>query len=139
MTMANMARLQTAFADNEDVALLSHSVTPDADSVPALLAFAERMDAVSSKWYLVTGDRERLYDLGKNSYFASEDLGEPSLRDSMDLEEDTFLHTESFFLIDRNRRIRGVYNGMNKAAVTQLIADARVLLGDVAGGALPAC
>lgn len=124
MTMANMARLQKAFADDEDVMLLSHSVTPDKDSVASLQAFADKMSALSSKWHLATGEREQIYRLGKDFYFAEEDLGEVILQDER---EEAFLHTESFFLIDENRYIRGVYNGMNTASVSQLIEDIRLL------------
>lgn len=124
MTMSNMAKVQKAFEEDEDILFLSHSVTPEKDSVAALQAFAQKMHALSSKWYLVTGDREQIYNLGKNFYFAEEDLGETDQVESRDA---AFLHTESFFIIDQDRRIRGVYNGMNTASVTQLIADVRAL------------
>jgi protein SCO1/2 len=124
MTMANMGRLQQAFADDENVMLLSHSVTPEKDSVEALKVFAEQTRVLSSKWYLVTGAREQIYNLGKNFYFAEEDLGEQVLDETRD---EAFLHTESFFLIDEDRHIRGVYNGMNTASVTQLMEDVRTL------------
>lgn len=124
MTMSNMARLQQAFEDDEDILLLSHSVTPEKDSVSALQAFAEKMHALSSKWYLATGERDQIYTLGKHFYFAEEDLGE---LDADQTRDQAFLHTESFFLIDQDRRIRGVYNGMNTASVTQLIADVHAL------------
>lgn len=124
MTMGNMARLQEAFEYDKDVVLLSHSVTPEKDSVDALIAFAEKTKALSSKWYLATGTRDHIYDLGKNFYFAEEDLG---LEEQVDLRGQAFLHTESFFLIDQNRHIRGVYNGMNTASVTQLISDIKHL------------
>ncbi|MEM6645489.1 MAG: SCO family protein, partial [Bacteroidota bacterium] len=75
MTMANMARVQAAFADEDEVLLISHSVTPERDSVAILHAFAERMQALNDRWYLVTGEREQIYQLGKYSYFADEDLG----------------------------------------------------------------
>ncbi len=124
MTTANMARVQAAFADNDAVVMLSHSVTPEADSVSALKEFADHTAALSSKWHLVTGARSALYNLGKNAYFADEDLGEanPDLDPAQ-----AFLHTESFYLLDSARRIRGVYNGMNTASVTQLIEDIRTL------------
>ena len=124
MTMGNMSRLQDEFADDEDILLVSHSVTPEKDSVAALQAFADQMHVLTSKWHLLTGDREQIYDLGKNFYFAEEDLGEIAPAKTRD---EAFLHTESFFLIDENRHIRGVYNGMNTASVTQLIADVRKL------------
>lgn len=127
MTMANMKRLQGAFAADEDVLLISHSVTPDRDSVAVLRDFAERTQVLATKWYLVTGEREHLYALGKHSYFAEEDLGTSLVDPTSSAREDAFLHTESFFLVDAERHIRGIYNGMNSAAVTQLIADVRTL------------
>jgi protein SCO1 len=131
-TMTNMARLQAEFEPLDDVVLLSHSVTPDADSVSVLRAFAEKMRALSSRWYMVTGDREEIYDLGKRYYFADEDLGERTAgsiehRPADDAGSEEFLHTESFFLVDRNRHIRGVYNGMNRTSVQQLVADVQAL------------
>ena len=122
MTTANMKRVQTAFAGDDGVALLSHSVTPDADSVAALHAFGERMGALAGQWHLVTGSRDAVYALGKTAYFADDDLGETMAR-----ADAAFTHTGSFFLVDGRRHIRGVYNGMNSAAVTQLIEDVQAL------------
>ena len=122
-TMASMARLQSKLGGFDDVALLSHSVTPEADSVPVLRAYAERMRVVSSRWHLVTGSREVIDDLGRRAYFADEDLG----RAADDGFGDTFLHTEQFLLVDRNGHIRGVYNGMNRTAMEQLIGDVEAL------------
>lgn len=124
MTMANMARLQAEFADDDTVRLLSHSVTPETDDVAALEAFAEQMEVVAGTWTLATGDRAHIYELGKRYYFADEDLGQAT---GDEAEADDFLHTESVYLLDQNRRIRGLYNGMNTASVTQLIADVRAL------------
>lgn len=122
MTTANMKRVQTAFADADDVVLVSHSITPDADSVATLAAFAERMGVLSDRWRLVTGDRDQIYALGKEAYFADDDLGE-----TVAAPDAAFTHTESFYLLDGDRHIRGVYNGMNTAAVAQLIEDVRAL------------
>lgn len=124
MTMANMKRLQKEFLADADVVLLSHSVTPEADTVPVLHEFADHMGVQSGRWYLATGDRSEIYDLGKNYYFADEDLGE-SASDPQASEK--FLHTESFYLLDADRRIRGIYNGLNTASVTQLVEDVRSL------------
>lgn len=126
MTMGNMARLQKEFEADPNVMLLSHSVTPEKDDISALDEFAKKTAALSSKWHLVTGDRDDIYTLGKEFYFAEEDLGEIQ---QVDLRDQAFLHTESFFLIDEDRHIRGVYNGMNTASVSQLIADVRTLQG----------
>ncbi len=117
---ANMDILQQEFKDDDEVLLLSHSVTPEMDSVPVLKAYAKNKGIDSKKWHLVTGERSQIYDLGRNYYFVEEDLGETKT-------DDDFLHTENFVLIDKNRQIRGIYNGLNKTAVQQLIADIKTL------------
>ena len=117
---ANMMVLQEEFLEDDDVLLLSHSVTPETDSVSTLKRYAETKGIINNKWHLVTGDRKQIYDLGRQAYFAEEDLG-------INKTEDDFLHTENFVLIDKKRRIRGIYNGLNKTSVQQLIADVKTL------------
>ena len=116
----NMALLQEAFLEDEAVLLLSHSVTPNRDSVPILKKYAQNKGIESGKWHLATGSRAAIYKLGREDYFVEEDLG-------LVKEVDEFLHTENFVLIDQNRHIRGIYNGLNKSAIKQLIADIETL------------
>lgn len=116
----NMAILQAEFMADPAVLLLSHSVTPERDSVPVLKAYADYRNIKSNKWHIVTGSEEEIYDLGRSFYFVEEDLG-------IDKSIDDFLHTENFVLVDRNKHIRGIYNGLNKTAVNQLITDIRTL------------
>jgi protein SCO1/2 len=110
----NMRKIQEAFKDDGEVLLLSHSVTPELDSVAVLKTYAELNGLISGKWHVVTGARKMIYDLARYSYFADEDLGRPR-------DENEFLHTENFFLIDQQRRIRGVYNGVMPAEIERLI------------------
>ncbi|WP_425234393.1 SCO family protein [Ulvibacterium sp.] len=117
---ANMALVQEAFKDDKGILLLSHSVTPEYDSVPVLKKYADTKGVVPNKWHLATGERKTIYDLGRYAYFVEEDLGVPK-------GEDDFLHTENFILVDKNRHIRGIYNGLNKTAIAQLIADIKTL------------
>lgn len=117
---ANMLELQDQFLKDDDVLLMSHSVTPERDSVPVLKEYAEAKRILSHKWYLVTGTQQEIYKLGRQDYFVEEDLG-------LDKEEGEFLHTENFVLIDKNRHIRGIYNGLNQASINQLIADIKTL------------
>lgn len=116
----NMAMLQEAFKTDDEVMLLSYSVTPEKDSVPVLKEYATNKGVDSKKWYLLTGNRKEIYDLGRKAYFVEEDLGEIK-------PEDDFLHTENFVLIDKNKHIRGIYNGLNKTSITQLITDIKTL------------
>ena len=117
---ANMMELQDAFLHDDNVLLLSHSVTPGRDSVPVLKRYAEDNGILSHKWHLATGSQQAIYELGRKDYFIEEDLG-------LTKGEDEFLHTENFVLVDRNRHVRGIYNGLNKASVNQLIADIETL------------
>ena len=130
MTMTNMKRLQSAFEEDDAILLLSHSVTPGQDNIPALQKFAEKTQVLHNKWHLATGSMADIYSLGKNAYFAEEDLGNEEAAKSR---EEAFLHTESFLLIDKNRRIRGIYNGMNTASVSQLIEDVARLKAEQIG------
>jgi len=116
----NMNLIQEAFKNNEDVLLLSHSVTPEKDSVSVLKNYAEAHGVISGKWHLVTGNQKEIYNLGRKSYFVEEDLG-------LQKDTDEFLHTENFILVDKNKHIRGIYNGLNKTSIEQLIADIKTL------------
>ena len=116
----NLGTLQEAFRDDPDVLFLSHSVTPEMDSVPALRAYAESHHVVSGKWHLVTGSRGAIYALARQSYFADESKNVP---------ENTgdFLHTEKMFLVDKGGHLRGVYNGVLPAEMERIKEDIRLL------------
>lgn len=116
----NMAVISEAFKNDPDVLLLSHSVTPETDSVSVLNQYAEDKGINSPQWHLLTGNRKEIYDLGRQWYFVEEDLG-------YDRTQSEFLHTENFILVDQNRHIRGIYNGLNQTAVDQLILDIDLL------------
>lgn len=116
----NMSKLQAEFKEDNDVLLLSHSVTPSIDSVSVLKAYAEKNAIIDSKWHLVTGDKMEIYELGRKHYFVENDLGIPK-----DIND--FLHTENFLLIDKEKHIRGIYNGLNRASIAQLIIDVKAL------------
>ncbi|MEP2056560.1 MAG: SCO family protein [Maribacter litoralis] len=120
----NMTKVQEAFLDNPEVAILSHTVTPSIDSVSVLKTYAEKNGVIDSKWHLVTGDKTEIYNLGRNEYFVENDLGIPK-----DIND--FLHTENFLLIDKNKHIRGIYNGLNRASIAQLITDTEALLNEI--------
>lgn len=118
---SSMSIAQDSFLSNNDIKLISFSVTPNTDSVEVLKAYAERYGVQSGKWHLLTGDRNLIYGLGRKSYFVEEDLG-------IEKTNEDFLHTENFVLIDRDGHIRGIYNGLNRSSISQLIKDAKLLL-----------
>ena len=116
----NMSKVQEEFKEDSEIAILSHSVTPSIDSVSVLKDYALDHGVIDNKWHLVTGDKNEIYNLGRNQYFVENDLGIPK-----DIND--FLHTENFLLIDKNKHIRGIYNGLNRASIAQLIIDVKAL------------
>ena len=80
----------------------------------------KKIKSITTNGFLVTGNRDQIYDLGRNQYFVEEDLGRFRTNDE-------FLHTENFVLVDKNRHIRGIYNGLNKTSIRQLIEDIHTL------------
>ena len=100
----NMGKLQEIFKDDDEVMFLSHSVTPEQDSVTVLKEYGIKNNVNSKKWNLVTGDKTEIYNIAREGYFADEDFVKTQ-------DEDAFIHTENFVLIDKKGRIRGVYNG----------------------------
>ena len=93
---------------------------PPAPPVPILKNYAVNHDIISNKWHLATGNQELIYHLGRKKYFVEEDLG-------LDKASTDFLHTENFILVDKRKHIRGIYNGLNKTSIQQLIADIKTL------------
>ncbi len=120
-----LVRVQKEFANDDRVLLLSHSVTPGADSVPVLKAYAEQYDVDHRRWRLLTGDRKQIYDLARTSYFAVLDHGDGG--------PDDFVHTENFVLVDPQGRLRGFYDGTKAKEVDQAMDDIRKLLKEMKG------
>lgn len=116
----NMSKLQEKFKKDSDVLLLSHTVMPVKDSVSVLKRYAVDNDIDSKKWNLVTGDKKQIYNLARKAYFADEDFEKTQ-------DENAFIHTENFVLIDKKGRIRGVYNGTLGLDTERLIRHIEIL------------
>lgn len=115
----NMAEIQNEILNDDDVMLLSHSVTPKIDSVPQLKRYAIKKGVNDKKWNLVTGDKKQIYELARKSYLAVKTDGNG--------DEYDMIHTENFMLIDKKRQIRGFYDGTNKEDMTRLLNDIKIL------------
>lgn len=116
----HMQLVEKAFPNASDVVLLSYSVTPWIDSVARLKSYCQTNHIQSKNWHLLTGNKAEIYQLARQSYFAEEELG--FSKDSTE-----FLHTEHFLLVDKQKRIRGIYNGTLELEMQQLIADINTL------------
>jgi len=120
----NMGTVQAAFTGDSTIVLLSHSVTPDIDSIARLKEYALSHQVQSRQWHLLTGNRKEIYTIARSGYFADEETG-------LKKGPDEFLHTENFILVDKQRRIRGVYNGTNPTEVERLIEDIKILQHEI--------
>ena len=120
----NMAKVYAAFRGNNDVKILSHTVTPQIDSAHVLKAYAERYEADPAQWKFLTGAKQELYDKAEQSYLIS------ALENQKGLSiEEKFLHDKHFVLVDRQGRLRGkFYDGTDAGEVQQLIGDIKELL-----------
>jgi protein SCO1 len=115
----NMHEVQKAFIADNEVKMLSHTVTPEIDTVAQLKRYAQEKGVNASKWNLVTGDKKQIYELARKSYLAVKDDGDGGPFD--------MIHTENFMLIDKERQIRGYYDGTNPKEIERLIEDIKTL------------
>jgi protein SCO1/2 len=115
----HMVQIQKALINDDDVLLLSHTVTPKIDTVAQLKRYALEKGVNDAKWNLVTGDKKQIYELARKSYLAVKDFG-----DGGDFD---MIHTENFMLIDKKRQIRGFYDGTNAEDIDKLLEDIEIL------------
>lgn len=120
----NLKIVGDAIKNDPNVVLLSYSVTPWIDKPDVLKNYKSKNDIDNSNWHFLTGDRAAIYQLARQSYFAEEDIG--FSKDSTE-----FLHTEHVILVDRSKRIRGVYNGTLSLDMQHLLDDIRTLQKEV--------
>jgi protein SCO1/2 len=118
----NLVDVQKAFLDNPKVKLLSFTVMPDIDSVSVLKEYAKINGVNDSKWNLVTGDKKAIYTMARKSFLAVKQGKPEELYD--------MVHTENFVLVDSKKRVRGFYDGTNKAEIQRLIEDINWLVED---------
>lgn len=117
-----LKRVYEKYKGNSGVMLLSHSIDPAHDSVPVLKEFADNLGVTGRQWLFVTGDRDKIYDIGQNSYMvtAQADSTAPG----------GVVHSGAFILVDRAKHIRGIYDGTTEAGVDKLMADIDRLLAE---------
>lgn len=115
----NMVILSEDLQDDANVMFLSHSVMPLVDSVPVLRAYADLYEVDDSRWKMVTGSKQHIYELARKSYFAATTEGDGGV--------DDFIHTENFVLIDPDRRIRGFYDGTSADEMERLALELEAL------------
>lgn len=115
----NMKKIQDKFLENDNLMLLSISVTPNIDNVETLKKYAKSKGVINSKWNIATGNKKHIYELARKSYFAVLKKGDGGLQD--------FIHTPNFILIDKKKQIRGIYDGTDDMEIKRVINDIKTL------------
>ncbi len=148
MMNANMRRVYDEYKNEENFMIISHTCMPETDSVPLLKAYEAKMingvlvkatgsnyklqydsttnhkpQTANKNWFFVTGDKAALYKMARQSYLI--DNNKP---DSLQAIGDQFIHTQFFALVDKNRRVRGIYDGLKEGEIQKLLGDIKELL-----------
>ena len=114
----HMVKIQEKLKNDNNVMLLSHTVTPEIDTVAQLKKYALEKGVNDAKWNLVTGDKKEIYDLARKSYLAAKDIP---------YSDNDLVHTENFVLVDKKKRIRGFYDGTDPESIENLLDDIKIL------------
>lgn len=126
---ANMQKVFKKFENEKNFAVLSHTSMPEVDSVPLMKAYEEKMigknPQFAAKWYFVTGSKDSLYKMARQSYLLDND------KNNVNNISDQFIHTQFFALIDKQKRLRGIYDGLKLDEIAKLDKDIASLLYDV--------
>ena len=115
-----MLRVYEKYNDNPEIAFLSHTIDPKHDTVAVLKEYADRLGISSDQWHMVTGDRDKIFEIAQSHYMVSahEDPSAPG----------GAVHSGAFILIDKEKRIRGYYDGTKEEEVDRLIGDMSLLI-----------
>lgn len=114
----NLGKLQYAFKEEKNFHILTFTVDPENDSVPVLLNYAEKMKADNSHWWFLTGDKKSLYDVARDGFLVPAAEGKT---------KDDFFHSQDIILIDKQKHIRGVYDGLVVNEIDSLIDQTKLL------------
>ena len=120
--MTNMKKFANAFKNEDEVKIVSFTVDPERDTVEKMKKYADKNGIDSKQWNLLTGDKETIYELGVYGYLlsAQEDALAPG----------GFLHSGQFILVDKEKRIRGIYEGTNAKEIDRMMGDTKILLAN---------
>ena len=121
-----MQRVQEAYSDEEQLKILSFTVNPEIDTVEQMKLYASGHGAIDGKWHFLTGEKEKLYQLARSSFFVLKPAEAQNLGDA----GSDFIHTNNFVLVDKKLRIRGYYDGTSEKEVNNLIKDIEILLNE---------
>ena len=130
----NLAKIFDKYKSDSEFAIISHTSMPETDSVPLLKAYEEKMIGKNphfeAKWYFVTGSKDSLYKMAQKSYLLD------NAKNNSENIKDHFIHTQFFALVDKERRVRGIYDGLKQDELARLETDISKLLKETHSGSI---
>lgn len=117
---SELERVYKTFSSNKDILILSHTVSPEEDSIHVLMDYAKLHGVKDKRWLFLTGEKKHLYDMARTGYLLNAEDGNG--------DENDFIHTQNFALVDKERHLRGFYDGTDSLDVSRLITDITLLL-----------
>ncbi|MBL7738360.1 MAG: SCO family protein [Chitinophagaceae bacterium] len=118
----NMRKVFDEFREEKSFLIVSHSSTPEIDSVPVLQKYADSMGVNQANWIFLTGRKDSLYQTARISYA----IDDPN-NNVKDIKDD-FLHTQFWALVDKNGDVRKIYDGLKPSEVSLMMRDIKKLL-----------
>lgn len=115
-----MKKVYDHFETNPNVYFLSHTIDPENDTIPRLKEFTENLGIDDGRWFFVTGEKDSIYSMADNSYFATAYADESA--------PGGYVHSGGLLLIDKQKHLRGIYDGTNPTETERLMADIDILL-----------
>lgn len=115
-----MVKVYKEFKDNPDVMILSHTIDPEHDTPQVLNKFAKDLGVEGQQWQFLTGPKEKIYEIGQKNYLSAAQEDKTA--------EGGFLHSGAFILIDKDKHIRGMYDGTTEEGTQKLIQGIKSLL-----------
>lgn len=122
----NLKAIHEEYKDEPNFVILSHTSDPETDSVSRMKEYADSLQVDTRKWWFLTGRKDSLYTAARMSYL----LDDPQ-NNGANINEQ-FLHTQFFALVDKNGRVRKIYDGLKKDELAQLTRDIPRLLNEPA-------
>lgn len=116
----NMLPVYNEFKNNPDFRIISHSIDPKYDTVPVLKKYADKMGIAGNTWWLLHGNKDATYSIAKSYLVAVQEKNA----------QENYTHDGYFILIDKQKRIRGTYQGTDPAEVEKMTADIKILMAE---------
>lgn len=115
----NLLEVYRKYKDNPEVMLLSHSIDTKYDTPSVLKSYAEKLGVSGNQWQFASGTRETIYGISPEYMVFTEENDQVA---------GGFEHQGWFILVDKDKHIRGAYNGTDEKEVAKLMKDMDILL-----------